>query len=328
MPENNEMRARAGIDVIILSWNRVDDTLAAIDSALRQRDVGVNVQVVDQGTEPEGLRRLRAQVQSDRRIHLVELGHNIGVAGGRNRATAMGSSPIVVALDSDAVFAHDRVLHRVVREFHAREELGAMAFRITNYFTRENDATSWDYPANCSPSNRFACSRFVGAGHAVRRALFESLGGYDRDLFFCGEELDLCYRILNCGYTIEYVPEAEILHKVSPEHRVFWNRGRYFFTVRNNLYTSYKFGVPLPRLLVAAGAFIVKGGFNGVGGEALRGVREAIRMGKTFNRDERAVARYCLRPETWARIQELEPWRQEPWSTKLIRQFRHLPNQA
>ena len=49
----------ASVDIIILSWNRSDDTLRAIDSACAQKGVDVRVLVVDQGSEPESVRRLK-----------------------------------------------------------------------------------------------------------------------------------------------------------------------------------------------------------------------------------------------------------------------------
>lgn len=316
------------VDVIILSWNRVEDTMAAITSALDQEGVDQRVLVVDQGSEAENLRRLREFLVPLPQVRLQALDCNIGVAGGRNMATAIGSAPYVVALDSDAVFAHREVLARVVQHLRAHEDIGALAFRITNYFTHRNDATSWDHPSACRPDRAFACSRFVGAGHALRRRVFEEVGRYDDRLFFCGEEIDLCYRILNRGYRIEYFPDAEILHKISPEHRVRWERGRYYFTVRNNLYTSYKIGVPIPRLLLAAAAFVVKGAANGVAADAMRGIRGAASMGLCFERGAAGNASYRLSAETWRRIIELEPWRGDSLPRKISRQFRRLPHQA
>ena len=46
------------VDIIILSWDRIDDTIAAVQSALDQEGVDVNVQIVDQGTRQEDLKRL------------------------------------------------------------------------------------------------------------------------------------------------------------------------------------------------------------------------------------------------------------------------------
>ncbi|GEM_PF-517258 len=315
------------VDVIILSWNRIDDTLAAIDSAVEQEGVSQRILIVDQGSDAENIERLERYVHDIPRVQLRKLDHNAGVAGGRNLATAMGQAPYIVALDSDAVFARRDVLARVVRHMNAYPNLCALAFRITNFFTGENDVTSWDYPSNRRPDTRFPATRFIGAGHAIRREVFEAVSGYDPALFFCGEEVDLCYRMLNTGARIEYFADAEIRHKISPEHRVHWGKGRFFHTVRNALYTMYKFNMPARRLLTAATAFMAKGIANGIPLEAAHGIREALRMCATFDRDTRDKSAYQLSTETWEHIYALESNRRESIRAKIIRQLRPLPHQ-
>ena len=59
----------------------------------------------------------------------------------------------------------------------ADPKLCAIGFRIKNFFTRRNDETSWDYAGHGSPERRFAATRFIGAGHALRRAAFELPAG-------------------------------------------------------------------------------------------------------------------------------------------------------
>lgn len=316
------------VNVILLSWNRVEDTIAALESCLVQRGVDQQIQVIDQGSAEDQLTRLIAFAADQPRIRLSMIGRNLGVAGGRNAATALGRAPYVVALDSDAVFADDAALGRAVAAMEAKPELCAIAFRITNWFTRENDATSWDYPAGRNPDERFPASRFIGAGHCIRRAAFEAAGGYDDRLFFCGEELDLCYRMLNLGYRIDYVPDVEILHKVSPEHRVFWDRGRFRLTVRNNLYTLYKFGTPWPRLMLAAAAFLAKGARNGLALEALKGCWQSAALCAQFRRSDEDRSLYRLGDDTWRYILDCEPSRREGVLSKLKRQFQRLPHQS
>jgi len=319
------------VDVIILSWNRPDDTIAAIASAAEQEGVRQRILIVDQGSEAANLRRLEAYLAGVPNATLHKLGRNSGVAGGRNIASAMGSAPTIVALDSDAVFADRHALATAVAHLEAHPELCAIGFRIDNYFTGENDATSWDYPPECRPDTGFAATRFIGAGHALRRQVFEAVGAYDDRLFFCGEELDLSYRMLNAGYRIAYVPAVGIRHKVSPEHRVMWGKGRYYYTVRNSLYSAYKFGTPLPRLLVGAAAFAVRGWRNGIGEAALRGVVDAVGMCRDYRReilDQAAAPAYALSRETWRYIRQCEPTRQEPLLAKIRRQFVRLPHQG
>lgn len=316
------------VDVIILSWNRVDDTLAAIASAASQQDVELKILVVDQGSEPENLARIEAALSALACARLMRLPRNVGVPGGRNLAAAMGSAPTIVALDSDAEFADSRVLARAAELLETRPDLCAIGFAVINYFSRETDWSSWDYPNHCSPDREFMATRFVGAGHAIRRSTFEEVGAYDERLMFCGEEVDLCYRMLNLGQRIMYVPSLAVLHKVTLEQRLFWEGGRYFQTVRNTLYSLYKFKTGWPRLAVAAGAFFLRGVRNGIGLEALRAVLAAVPMCLAFTRNRRAHAMYRLSPETWRYIRDCEPSRADPWPSKLRRQLTPLPRQS
>jgi len=318
----------ATVDVIILSWNRVEDTIAAIESAGEQRGVQHRIYVVDQGSDAPNLQQLEEFVRRRSGVTLHKLSQNSGVAGGRNIATSLGSAPYIVALDSDAIFADRDTLARAVAHMDANPRLCAIGFRITNFFTRRNDDTSWDYAPGRSPDTTFLTTRFIGAGHAIRRSTFETVGAYDATLFFCGEERDLCYRMLNQGMRIEYVHTVEVLHKVSPEHRVFWGGGRYYYTVRNTLYSLYKYGEPLPRILRAAAAFLLRGAVNGIAGQACRGIVDSVGMCRNFRRSGFPRDFYRMRPATVDYIAACETERSLGWVERLRRQFTRLPQQS
>jgi GT2 family glycosyltransferase len=316
------------VDVIILSWNRLDDTLAALESAQAQHGVDHHIYVVDQGSEPQQLAQLEQRVQSIPNATLKKLDANIGVPAGRNLATSLGSAPVIVALDSDAVFADSEVLARAAERLADQPELCAIGFAITNFYTGEPDWGSWDYPRDYDPAREFRSTRFVGAGHAIRRSSFEAVGGYDARLMFCGEESDLCYRMINLGQRIVYWPELAVLHKITRDHRVFWEHGRFRQTVRNALYTQYKFGVSWARLAVGAAAFVLRGMRNGLAWHGVRGVLSSIAMCWAFARSTEDKRAYRLTQETWRYIQECEPTRQQSWLVKLRRQLVPLPVQS
>lgn len=86
-----EMLDKPTVDITILSWDRIDDTLDAIDSALTQQGIELKIIVVDQGSQPDGLARLRQHCLKDSRIQLVCNRTNLGVPGGRNQASDQGS---------------------------------------------------------------------------------------------------------------------------------------------------------------------------------------------------------------------------------------------
>jgi GT2 family glycosyltransferase len=276
------------VDFIILSWNRTEETIAAIESARAQKGVIGSVKVVDQGSEPDNLARMRRYVADADDVALQELGRNVGVPAGRNIATRMGDAPYVIALDNDAEFADEECALRAVAMMEADATLAAVAFRILIYDTREDDDSSWGYPGvlKALRDSSFFTSRFVGAGHAIRRSAFEAVGGYDDDLFFACEEMDLGLRLINAGYRIKYDAAIEILHKVSPEKRFRWSAGRLYYGVRNELYIHYKSGSSPWRIAQCAAARLLTAARNGLTRECLRALRDAAKMSWRYRPDE------------------------------------------
>ncbi len=314
------------VDIVVLSWNRIDETIDAIESALAQQGVTRRVYVLDQGSSPENLARMRTFAAGQADVVLRELGRNVGVAMGRNIATQMGDAPYVVALDNDAIFFDEQVLLRTVRRFEEDRRLGAIAFRILNYFTGHDDDVSWDYPQALKPRSdrEFFVTRFVGAGYAVRRSAFDAAGGYDASLFFGGEERDLSYRILNLGYYIKYLPELIVRHRVDPEARIQWSRGRYYYAVRNTLYIEYKYGTSWLRLARAAAALTVKGVYNGLAGQTLHALADAALMAARSSIG-RASGLYRLTDDVKTYIERCERVVPETFWIRALRPFSKLP---
>lgn len=324
------MTDEAAVDVIILSWNRAKETVEAIESALAQKNVAQRVLVVDQGSTPENLAELRRVAGRDSRVVLHEVGRNIGVAGGRNLASDLGCAPYIVALDNDAIFSDGLVLRRVVDTLEADPSLGALAFRILNFYTGADDEMCWDYPEALRPyaDREFEVTRYIGAGHALRRSAFEDAGRYDETLFFAGEERDVSYRILNLGYRIKYVPHLTVRHKVLPGQRVRWDGGRYYYTVRNVLYSDFKFGRSPFHLAKAVAALTLKGAYNGVAGQAIRGAWDAGRMAVRFRRSGRNTELYDLKREARDYIRSCERIGRGGILASIARQFQRLPGSA
>ncbi len=291
--------AACDVDVVILALERAEETVAAIASARAQRGVTKHVWIADQGSGPAALARLAASVEGAADATLVALDRNWGVAGGRNRATALGRGRVVVALDNDAEFATPDTLAEAVAALDAEPDLAALAFRILVHATGEDDLSSWGYPAALLPraAEAFDACTFVGAGHALRRADFERLGGYDDALFFCWEEYDFALRAINAGQRIRYRGDIAVRHKVSPERRVAWSGTRWFHFVRNRLYLEMKFGTHPAALLPRFLAYQVRGARGGVLGQGLRAGPAALAMARRFRPAAGTESLYRLRPQ-------------------------------
>lgn len=267
------------VDVVLLSWNRWDDTLAATRSVLAQDIDSFSLWIVDQGSGSYQVAALRELSAQHHEVNLVELPSNVGVPAGRNLGIKAGGAEFVVCLDNDAVFARPDVLSRAVDRLASDQALGAVAFRAEDFDTGELDLAAWAYPrVHMNASEPVPVVRFVGVGHALRRSAFIEVGGYDESLFFCEEELDLSYRMIDRGYSILYDPSLVILHKRSPEHRMDWDAGRVYHQVRNSVVVHHRHHRRLAASTLLASSWLLRAVVNGQGGQAVRGIKDAIGM--------------------------------------------------
>jgi GT2 family glycosyltransferase len=247
-------------DILILSLDRVAETEAAIRSALGQEGLTRHLIVFDQGSSEATLTRLRAAIGLRADALLASAGGNLGVAEGRNRAAALGHGRVLIALDNDAVFADSGVAVRAVTLLDEQPRLAALGFRIMNGDGSDEDHASWGYPEalRARAADRFASATFVGAGHAIRRATWDAVGGYDPALFFTWEEFDFALRAIDQGWELLHAGDLAVHHKLARECRVDWSERRWFLFVRNRLYIARKWRIPLAALCIRAAAYCVK----------------------------------------------------------------------
>lgn len=267
-------------DVIILTLNRVDDSVAAIASALAQTGVSRHIHVLDQGSSAAELARLAAAVAGRTDASLYRSDRNLGVAGGRNALTALGRGRVIAALDNDAVFATPDTLARMVAALDAEPDLAAIGCRILADATGADDLTSWGYPAALLPrsADRFDTVTFVGAGHAIRRLAWDAAGPYDPALFFCWEEYDFCLRAIGRGWRVAYRGDIVVRHKVAAEQRQAWSDRRWFHYVRNRIYIERKHAAGWPALVPRIGGYLVKGIRHDLARPTLAAIAAAARM--------------------------------------------------
>jgi GT2 family glycosyltransferase len=314
-------------DIIILDWNRPDDTIKAVQSALEQTGVQRKIWIVDQGSEPENRAKVAAFCRDHADVHIHNLDRNVGVAAGRNIATRLGSAPYVVSLDNDAVFSDSECVARAIAHLERDSQLAAVAFRILDADTGTEDQ-HWDYPDEYLHAglDSFEVTRFLGGGYALRRDAFELAGGYDDRLFFCGEERDLGWRLIKHGYVLKWQRDLAILHRSTADAKVAWSDRRYYFVVRNALYINHKFGAGPFRFARSVGSLFVRGVRNGLAPAAVRGIAEGCVLSLQFSfGDPERREMYRLTPEVRRYIDDIEHKTHETVLQKLVRQLTLLP---
>lgn len=216
----------ATVDVVILTWNDAEQAEAAVASAFAQRDVAVQVIVVDNGSDP-------AAVVGDPRVQLVRSDRNLGVGGGRNLGVAAGSGPFVCFLDSDARLLPD-TLGLLLAPMHADLTVGLTA----PVYTDQRPEASAGVAPNFTDKVRRALNRTdvysaapgqgvgdswdvdfaIGACQLFRREAFDTVGGLDASSTFGPEDVDFCLRLGQAGLRTVQVAAARCEH---PPRRAF-----------------------------------------------------------------------------------------------------------
>jgi GT2 family glycosyltransferase len=125
-------------------------------------------------------------------------------------------------------------------------------------------------------------SYFLGGAHAIRRSLFERIGGYHDSFVFGEEELDLSYRAIQAGYEIFYSPDIVVHHDPMPS--VLQSMGRpqaeIFYHVRNRLFLAKQF-LPAAYLAPYLGLWLSRYAIsalrNGTFPDYIGGIRSGLR---------------------------------------------------
>lgn len=92
-----------------------------------------------------------------------------------------------------------------------------------------------------------------GAAFAVRKDVFEKLGGFDADFFLYMEDVDLSLRARLAGYRVLYVPCSVVYHNYAlhfgPQKTLYQERNRYFVLLKSLRWRTLL--ALLPALLLA-----------------------------------------------------------------------------
>jgi len=301
------------ISVIILSWNRKDEILETLKNLKNQTYKDFEIIVVDQNSNdgtPEEITRLYPRVQ------LIKMHKNIGLSDGRNIGIANARGDILFFVDNDALL-EPAGIEKTVKKFEDRPDVGIIGFKIINFFTKELDHYSWVYPKfyKKNYNKEFETYTYCGAGHAIRKEVFDTIGLYWGDLFIYWDENDLSLRALNKGFKILYYPEVTVEHRYSPEQR-FWTPDKHYFMLRNSMWVnwrSFPLGPALSSTFVRLLAYIIKGIRNRCLTSVIRGLIAALpKIYLLFNNDQR------MTPETYSRYKSLNDQGPFWWRTKTL----------
>ena len=199
------------IDLVFVTYNSSKWICNCFASLCRQTypKEKMFVYVVDNASTDDTIQILRQERAVLERAgiscELIPAGSNLGFGKANNLGFSKGHSKIVSFLNIDTELEPDAISELAAE---IRTDMTTKGNRFALWELRQ---FPYEHPKLYDPITH-ETSWSSGAAFAVRRDVYQKLGGFDPQLFMYAEDVDLSWRIRSYGYRLKYVPRAVIRH--------------------------------------------------------------------------------------------------------------------
>jgi hypothetical protein len=231
--------------VVICNYRVTDFTIDSLRSLEGRIDrvPGARVVVVENGTGPEDVERLRQVIDSSgwgAWAELIAVHPNRGFTGGNNiairRALASSDPPEYVMLLNADTIVLDGALEALVAFMDRHPRAGAAGgalvwpdgevygppfrfHRVASELDRglrlgvvTKALDRWRVPVRPIPAAACPVEWVSGANIILRRTMLDEIGLLDEGLYTYFDDVDICIRAKRAGWETWYVPESKIIH--------------------------------------------------------------------------------------------------------------------
>jgi len=231
------------VSIIIVNWNGRDLLAKCIESIIKHPpSAPYEIVVVDNASTDGSVEWLRA-AHSDGRLKetnlkLIENAENVGFGRANNIAFSQTKARMLLLLNSDTE-VKEGTIDRLVEALKSNEKVGGCGPKLLNTdgslqpSVCRNPFGVWEIlvaglrlsymlPRRlCAElllgpywdhSRRRKVRVLPGAAILLRREVIDSVGGFDEEFHFYGEDIELCFRIINSGWELLFEPGAQVVH--------------------------------------------------------------------------------------------------------------------
>jgi N-acetylglucosaminyl-diphospho-decaprenol L-rhamnosyltransferase len=227
--------------VVVVNFNAGDYLLRCVGSILASAgELDLNVVVVDNASgDGSAARAARAHPA----VRLIENAGNLGFAAAANQGIAATDAPFVLLLNPDAEIRGGTLasLVKVARERPRAGAVGCLVrnpdgtlqpsarrvpgpfealmhaflgpFVPNNPWTRSYTMADWDR------ASEREVEWISGSAMLLRREALDQVGGLDEGYFMYVEDVDLCTRLRESGWSVLFSPEVEVVHEIGVSAR-------------------------------------------------------------------------------------------------------------
>lgn len=214
------------VGIVILNWNKADETINCLDSLSNLSYPNQKVILVDNGSTDDSIEKFQ---EYDPGLEILETGTNLGYAEGNNfgiRHCLVSKPDYIFVVNNDVRVASDS-LDLLVAEAEKNVDaafLGPKVYHLEDPETIQSAGVEFDYlwrskqrgldqVENGKYSSVEEVDAVIGAALLIRCEYLDHIGLLDPDYFLYREDIDWCLRARNLGYKVLVVPQARIWHR-------------------------------------------------------------------------------------------------------------------
>jgi GT2 family glycosyltransferase len=150
---------------------------------------------------------------------------NQGISAARNEGLRLASGEIVAYIDSDAN-ADPEWLSNLAATYLESDVVGVGGPNIVP--AEDNWEAQCVYRAPGGPTQVMLddqrAEHIPGCNMSFRRAALEEIGGFDPIFRKAADDVDICWRLLDRGYSLGFSPSAVVWHHRRPSVRAYWKQ--------------------------------------------------------------------------------------------------------
>lgn len=221
------------VSIIIVNWNGEDDLRKCLPSVFRQNYKNIEVILVDNASSDSSVDYARKKFLQTK---LIINKKNLGFAEANNIGYRKAKGEFILFLNNDTIVTKN-FLTKLVGVLEADKSIGGAQSKISqmdnrkfldavgSFLTPSGFLYHYGFARRDADKYRRKIDIYSAKGAAMifKRDVLEKIKVrgdiFDRRYFAYFEETDLCHRIWLAGYTIVFVPNSRIYHKIGATSR-------------------------------------------------------------------------------------------------------------
>lgn len=215
------------VSVIMLSFNRVEDTILSLKALYKHTKLPFEVILFDNNSDLDQLIQLRRHIKKYKNIRLIESKENLGCAKGRVEATKEAKGEYYLFLDNDIVVT-PYYLENLVKILEKEREIVAVCMKVIfpdmriqfnggilledEYFYRFDLLDSFKLFWDQTTTNNFKFCPWIPGGATLWKAKHYKKFPIDSNMQGSFEDNEVSLRISKAGYKLSNCPTSIAIH--------------------------------------------------------------------------------------------------------------------